>query len=194
MSSLAYKNTEVELIEDMTPQDLLSSIVSIEVTLPGQYECITRSYNAAKTLLKQFKYDQDKELEPLKKETNKIKDRYKPDLDALEQIIDVCKQKVAVYNKFIEQKKQIEDEEIRKTAEIFKVQDLYIPEAPKKLSGDGANTYISKVKRYRVNEICKVPFEYLEINDGAVKLAMKLGKEIPGIEYYEEDKTTLRIR
>lgn len=41
-----------------------------------------------------------------------------------------------------------------------------------------------EVKKYRLLDIKKVPFEFLVPNDAAIGKAMKEGTELPGIEYY----------
>lgn len=47
-----------------------------------------------------------------------------------------------------------------------------------------------KIKKFRLVDISKVPSEYLIINEVLVRKTMMEGKEIPGIEYYEETIAT----
>jgi len=44
-----------------------------------------------------------------------------------------------------------------------------------------------KIKRWRLVDITQVPLAYLKVDEAKVREAMKAGKDIPGIEYYEEE-------
>lgn len=50
---------------------------------------------------------------------------------------------------------------------------------------------VRKTKKWRVKDFNKIPREYLMVNDNAVKLAMKKEKEVPGIEFYEEESIAI---
>lgn len=61
------------------------------------------------------------------------------------------------------------------------------------LRAAGGTAYERDVWKYEILDYREVPIDYLEVNDGSVKLAMRNGiRNIPGLRIYKETKTTLR--
>lgn len=174
--------------------EMISYTQSVSVEDQEGYNKITALYSDAKTLLKRVENEEDIMVRPIRSSMTSIKDKFLQIKNPLNEVINICKTKVTTYQKILEEKKRKEDEELREAAKLFEVEDVYIPEAVSSQRGDGAMSYTSKVKKYRVVDLNLVPREYLELNDQAVKLAMKLNKPIDGIEFFEEEKVTLKIR
>jgi hypothetical protein len=61
-------------------------------------------------------------------------------------------------------------------------------EAPEnKITTDAGGVSFRKVQKFEVIDIAKVPAAYILPNEVAIRGAMKLGKEIPGVRYYFEE-------
>lgn len=122
----------------------------------------------------------------------------------------LMKQKISTYRSYQEQrrreaelaaKKATEDvqkklnEEAKKTGtEPVQVPLAIIPKQEPVTRSESGSAYGRKVWTFRVIDPSLVPREYLVVSDTRVRDAIKGGiREIPGIEIFEESKTSFRV-
>lgn len=160
------------------------------------YKGITSLYRSAREWKKAIDAYRQELVAPLRNQMSVINDRAKELTDPLDKVIDIANAKTAEYHKILAETKRLEDEKIRAAAAIFDAQDeIYIPPMEKTLRGAGAISVTKTVKRFKIEDLKKVPLKYLMINEDIVNQDIKLGvAEISGISIYEETTTQLRTR
>ncbi len=67
---------------------------------------------------------------------------------------------------------------------IEKIEEIGVTE--KNISTEAGAVNFRTVRKFKIGDILKVPFAYLQVNEALVTKLMKEGKEVPGIMYYEE--------
>lgn len=185
--------TEIQLVI----KRMISTVESIDVQDDSSYKEMTSIYADARQWQKKVEAQRKELIEPFRKREAAINDRAKTLTLPLGHIIHIANSKVNKYAEMLEEIKKKKEEQLKQEAAVFDVDpnELYIPEEKENLVGDGASIVIRTEKRYHVKDLKQVPEQYLEINEKAIKNALKLGVlEIPGLEIYEEKTTTLRTK
>ena len=67
-----------------------------------------------------------------------------------------------------------------------------VPEAQRHVSTEKGAVTIVKIKKFKVVDLSKLPIEYLLPNEVAIRRAMYDGKQLGGVEYWEEDSVSGR--
>ena len=116
--------------------------------------------------------------------------------------VSACKiidQKVIAYNNRIEETRRIEEEKLTARVEkgTLKPETAArkmetIPTADRHVTNETGSLTITKLKRFRITDISKVPIEYMLPNETAIRKAMHEGKDIPGVEYFIENSVSGR--
>jgi len=129
--------------------------------------------------------EKEKITVPLNEALRAERARWKPIESDLELAIGSIRAKMTSY-----QTSQMEEQE--KIAEKVVSGEISFEKAVDKMnvvesvkSTNGSITF-KKVKKFVVEDIGKVPVEYLLVNETMVREAMKEGNEVKGIRYYEE--------
>ena len=176
--------------------EMRAAIIAITPTSEFAFNQIAPIYNRAKEWEKAVEDTRKRLCKPLRDKIAHINDRALVLSDPLEEIIKIAKMKTTQYQAMLDQKKKEEDSKILDAAALFDVADeTYISDAKTKVRGDGALACQVTKKRYKLEDISKVPHRYLMVNEQAVKADMKLGITfIPGLSIYEEQETQLRTR
>jgi len=177
-------------------KSVIDTIKSIVVECESSYNLLTSFYHKARDLKKKIEAKRKELVDPYRSEIARINDMAKDLSEPLDQMIEVANNKTGKYVKLLEEAKIKEQEAVNEAAKMFEVEEpQYVAPLEKTVRGDGALAVTKMEKKHRLLDITKVPIKYLILNDAQVKLDIKLGiNEIPGLEIYEEAKTTLRTR
>ena len=176
--------------------DMVAFVTELVVDNEGAYRKVTSLYKQAREWKKAIEAKRKELVEPFRSRVAEINDRAKELTDPLDRVVEQSNAKVAGYHKLLEERKKAEDEKIRAEAALFDAaEELYIPDSPKTIRGDGAISVTRTEKRFKVMDLAKVPTKYLMVDEKALMQDIKLGiTDIPGIEIYEETTTQLRVR
>ena len=165
---------------------------NIIITNQEQLTFASSKREEAKKKLKQITEEKDKVLKPLKEAVKAENARWSPMETILEDAIEILNKGMIKYmtdkrNQELEEEKKIMadrrtkvETKIDKLAEVEKVEN--------KVSTDVGSTSFVEVKCFEVEDITKVPKEYLLIDEVKVRASMKAGVEITGIKYWIESR------
>lgn len=176
--------------------DMIEFTKYMVIDSEDKFKKITTLYSQAKTWKDVIENKRKVVGEPLRKQISMINDKAKELTDPLDKVISLTKVKTGEYQIFLEDRKKREEEELKKAAELFGVsEDLYVPPMESTIRGDGAFASTVVERKFRVQELSKVPMKYLMINEDVVKRDLKLGIDaIEGLEIYEEKTVRLTRR
>ncbi len=137
-----------------------------------------------------------KELgEPAKKFLAKLKDIADGFTDKLEQIDQSISSKVEAWKKLESQAEMNKDQAAFFSEEFGVELNPYMPEDTSKIKSEGATAFEQTVQTFELEDISKVPMEYLCVDEKKVKLALKLGiSSIAGLKIISETKTIIRSK
>lgn len=136
-----------------------------------------------------------KVMRPLLDATAAERKRWKPFESVIEDAVSLVRRKMTNYkteaDRIAEEKAaKIADRVGKGTgnlkAETAARQIDEIEKAPDTVMTEAGSVKFRAQKNYEVQDITKVPFEYLTVNTVAVNKAMKEGIELPGIRYFTE--------
>lgn len=142
-----------------------------------------------------IKEEKDKVLRPLLDATKAERARWKPIEDTVKEGVATLKTKMGDYHTMVEEKAKEEQEKIanrvgegrgkiKVETAVKKIGE--VETAEKNVSTDAGKATFITVKKFEVEDISKLPVEYLLPNEVAIRKAMKEGTELPGVRYYEE--------
>jgi hypothetical protein len=179
-----------------TIKDMLSFVKDLSVNTEGAYKKITSTYKQARDWKKAIETKRKELVEPFRAQIAVINDKAKSLSDPLDNVIEIANAKSAGYLRILEEAKKKEEEETKKLATLFDAEDeVYVPPLEKTIRGEGAILVTKTEKTFRVLDIFKVPLKYLMIDEEAVQRDLRLGVgEIPGLDIYTIQKTSLRTR
>ena len=157
---------------------------------------ISKIYKSARRCKNQIEEERKELTAPLRGEISVINLKAKTLLEPVDFVIDMANAKVGAYEAEREEQKRLSDLALREEADLFNSGDaLYIAPLVKNIEAQEAIGVTKVEKKFRVVNQNEVPTKYLKIDEDAVKQDIKLGvQHIPGIEIWEETKTTLRIK
>lgn len=168
---------------------------NLDVKNESSFNKITSIYSEAKNWEKIIDNQRKEANAPDQSRINARNDRAKEVAEPLKGIIAVCKLKADSYQRFLEEEKRKESEQITKAALIFDDVVPYIEPLNKTQRGEGAMAVSKDETRWRVIDLEQVPRQYLMLDEQKIKLSLKMGvANIPGIEVYVEKVTQLRKR
>ena len=174
---------------------MVEDAYTLVVDSDSAYKDITALYSRAKEWKKEVEDIRKKLIAPWRAKVAEVNDRAKELTDPLDQVIAIANSKANGYVQQLEAQKAKEDERMRLAAALFDEEPGYIEPMASTLRGSGAMAVSKKEKCFRLLDIAKVPAKYLVVDESAVKKDLALGiAEIPGLEIYEETKTSLRLR
>lgn len=140
--------------------------------------------------------DKEKLTKPLNATLKEIRERYKPAESRLEAGISIIRKLMSGYQTQKKEAIRLEEEKIaarvkpgkgnlsHETA-IEKMDSLEKPLAI--VESESGSVKFRTVRKFEIVDKTKVPFEYLEINETAIRTALKAGIEVPGIRYFDEE-------
>ena len=69
-----------------------------------------------------------------------------------------------------------------------------LPVMETKMETKKGSVKISKVKKFEVTDLAKLPLEYHIANETKIRQAMHAGQELPGVRYWEEEMVSVGTR
>lgn len=157
-------------------------------------EQATSTLSQLNTYLDQVTAHKEAKTKPLNSALKAIRDDYRPLETQLAEAIQSVRQSITTYAteqaKIAIQQEQaiLNDKRTKLTTKVQQLAEIEQPTA-KVSTAQGSITFMT-VKRWKLTDITKVPIAFLQVNEEAIKQAMKEGIPVEGIEYYEEQ--TLR--
>lgn len=153
-----------------------------------------------KSVAKEITAKKKEITDPLNQSLRAARALFAPMEDAYKKAEMDVKGKMVVYNRKIEDaRREAEEKEAAKLERgTIKVETAAkhlekVPEAKSHVNSDGGGSMtIKKVKIFKVVDITKIPHEYLKADEVKIRIAMRNGVELPGVEYSEEDSVSAR--
>lgn len=192
--------SDSDSMNPLTVRSIISDMVqeseSLVVNSEQSYKKITSLYSQAREFKKYIEARRKSVTEPIRKQLSAINDKAKELTDPLDRVIYFSNAKANGYIQLLEQMRINQQEKLRQAADLFEASDqVYLPEVENVVRGEGASAVTKKEKNFRLVDLSKVPLKYLMLDEDQIKKDLKMGiDEIPGLEIYEETKTTLRVR
>jgi len=187
------KINEVAIIKKgITLADKMSEIT---IKNTGDMEKANDHLSNAKAQLKAITEEKEKVTKPMNEALKAERARWKPAEEALDGVIKDIRRKMSVY--------QTEQDRIEREAEakiaarvgkgkgklkvetaVNRIQE--IERAPSKLTSSKGKLTFRTVQKFEVMDLTMLPKEYILPDMVEIRTAMKLGKQVPGVRYYEE--------
>lgn len=176
--------------------DAAKIIKDFKIEDQGALDWISKIYKSARRCKNQIEAERKELTEPLRGEISVINLKAKRLLEPVDFVINMANAKVAAYEAARAEQKRLSDLALREEADLFEAgESLYIPPLQKNIEAQEATAITKVEKKFKVVNDDEVPRKYLKIDEDAIKQDIKLGiQNIPGIEIWEETKTTLRIK
>ena len=176
--------------------EMLSFAKGLSMTSEESFSAITRLYSDSKSWEKRIEFARKEANEPDQTRINARNDKAKELIGPLKEIQHISKLKAEEYQKMLEDIKKQEEQKIKEAIDMLGIEDMpYLAPLEKSIRTEKAMMYTRTVRKFRIVDKTKVPIRYLQVNETLVNQDMDLGvNEIPGIEFYNEEITTLRTR
>lgn len=167
----------------------------IDIVDPPTLEQATSTLSQLNKHLDALTEDKEKLTKPLNISLKAIREKYKPTETLLQQSIDLLRANLSAYATAQLKAKQLEEARILAREEkgtiktetaIRKLSEIAPLETNIKTSE--GSVQFRTIQKYRILDITKIPHEYLQVNDKAIKEAMEQSTPIEGIEYYSEQE------
>ena len=147
-----------------------------------------------KLVAKQVKQEMEKLTKPAKAIIAEAKAKYEPFLDNCEQAEAIVKQKMVAYNLEVQAEARKAEEKILQDFGVGKIKKIEtvakkIDEIEKTQSSvhvDQGSVQFKTIKKVRIVNPNLVPDEYWILNEVLIRKEALAGKEIPGVEIFEE--------
>lgn len=183
-----------ETFPELSVPEMLHRARSLIVNDEESFCEITKIYKASKELEKEVEKQRKEANAPDQGRINERNDKAKKLIDPLKEVQTVCKMRLDVYARNLEEQKKEEEAKLLKAADIL---DLPIP-APKpsgSLRGDGALVSFAWETKFEVTGLELLPLEYWKPDEALIEKHIKLGvSEIPGVRIWTEKVTKVRTR
>lgn len=133
--------------------------------------------------------EKEKLTKPLNQTLKEIRTRYKPLEEQLDFIITSIRQKITIYqtgveNKRLEKENKITQDVIEGKIDLERaVNKMSSIATIEKIETESGSLKFKTVRKFKVVDIKKVPYEYLLLNETLVR---QTEDKIPGIEYWNE--------
>ena len=124
------------------------------------------------------------------------RERWAPYKKPLKGAIDALRAKMTQYQTLARKEEQEEKDAIaarvgegkghlKMETALEKIDAVDTPES--KVATSAGSVSFRKVQKFEVTNLASVPVDYILPNETAIRNAMKLGKKIPGVRYFEEE-------
>ncbi len=200
---------EIQKLDNLTKEvnEIVAHVESMEVASPEDMEKAADVLKYIKTKINAIEENRKELVQPLNEHVKMINARFKAYTTPLSSAETIMKGKVSSYIE-AERKKQKEEqarlEELR-AAEIKKAEDegkkdwempppvvASKPDAGKAQGGFGA-IHTRDYWTYEVEDISKVPFAFITVDDAVVREAIKEGRrDIPGLRIFNKPSVVSR--
>ncbi len=189
------KTKELTIKKEINP--VIEQVSTMSLTTPSDMVKATSVLSQLNTFLDKLTDEKEKLTVPLNTALKEIRGRYKPTETLLEEAINTLKKKMGTYQaEAMKLQKEQEAKIASKVASgyikvdtaIAKLGEIESPE--EKLITDEGTASFRTVKKFEVMDITMLASVnngfFITPNDVAIRQAMKEGRELAGIRYYEE--------
>lgn len=223
--------TEVKQQVDEATQ-FADQATSLTITNQTELDAAANIVKEAKTRFKEIDEKRKSMTAPLDESKRMIMDFFRPVLDQLKATESTIKNGIADFHRVEIERERRESEKARLEAERIEAkrqealmkraekadekgneskadglrdqaEQVYVPPALTLAPAKASGVSVSKVWRFRVTDLSKVPRQYLELNETAVNEMCRVAKSvagekqkvdhlIQGIEFYEDIRTSVR--
>lgn len=184
-------NKELEIKKEVSPVVLKAQ--QLEITSKLDLNEGVEMLSQCNKFLDKLTEEKEKLTKPLNATLKEIRSRYKPVEEVLNEAIGTLKKKMSVYQmKVVKEQEEAEVKIATEVAEGKLDVDMAIEKLEKidspdnKVNTEDGSVAFRTVKKFEIEDLSKVPIEYLEPNETMIRKAMNDGIELPGIKYYEE--------
>lgn len=185
------KTKEISIVEEITPEIDLINVPKIvdEKSLTNATEVLSQ----ANTFLKRVVAYKETKTKPLNEALKIIRAETKPLETKLENIIETIRESMSKYQtEKIRLQKLAEDNIANKVAEgkikaetgIRKLENMDKP--VERVATNTGKISFKEVKKFEVMDITLLPKEYIIANETAIRSAMNINIELPGVRYFTE--------
>jgi len=180
--SLAIVRTETQSIPELK-----------ELRITGQ-PTLEKSAEGLKMIgkvSKIIKAEKEKNINPLKKVIENIKEFWAPFEKDLAEAENNLKSEQRKYSEKLKAKEEVEKARINEAFEKGEVSEKDIEKSGKKLEAIEEKSSLIKTYTYtgvRIVDKAKVPLQYLDPNETEIKKALQSGIVVPGAELYTEER------
>lgn len=184
---------EIQLHKEETI--IINKVKELDIVDSSTMETATEMLSQLNKTSDRITEETEKVTRPLLDALNAERKRWKPSLDLLKESIDIVRTKITKYQTEARRLAQLEEEKIAsrigegkgklkiETA-VAKIEKIEQPES--KVSTDTGSISFKTVQKFEITNMAAVPVDYILPNETAIRNAMKLGKKLPGVRYYEE--------
>lgn len=192
MTQTNTEDKEVALVRTQASK-ALAAATALEIKTPEDMVAATDHLSKMKSVAKMIKARKEAITKPLMEALNSARDLFKPIEQDLASAEGTIKTKMLAYN--AEQDRKAEEERIRLAKRVEKgtmkaetavAKMENIQDAPTTTTGKVGQVSTRTVKKYRVTNESLIPREYLMPDMSKITEALKVGKDVPGAEMYEE--------
>lgn len=170
--------------------------VGAVITSPEEMERQVANLSLLNKELKRITTHKETKTKPLNAALKAVRADYKPFEDQLESAITVTRKNISKYQ--TEEKRRADEEKAKIDARIGEGRGHFTMETAQRKADEVATpdavveTSAGKVsfrtvRKFELVDIKQVPHEYLEVNETAVRAALKDGTELPGFRYFDEE-------
>jgi hypothetical protein len=153
---------------------------------------VLKQANAA---LKNLEAELKSFTEPHREAESKVRSWFRPGIEAGKDLVALLKSKIGAY--YLEQQRR-QALALAAAADQFKTGDVSagttalaaVPEAPAASKGVGVRT----VEKFRIVNPDAVPREACSPDESKIKALRALGREVPGVEFYQDTQVAVRLK
>lgn len=197
---MATKELEVVLTKEETKA--ISTAEAKDITSPEDMKEAVKILSQLNQTADRLKADKEKLTNPLKELMDEIKGRYSPFEGKLKEAIASWRGKMVTYQ--TEEKKRADEEAAKIASRVGEGKGKLKPETARKqlkeidkpenrVSTDVGLVRFKTTPKFEVEDVTKLPKEFILPNEVAIRKAMLNGQKLEGIRYYTEE-TPINIR
>ena len=166
----------------------------LSITNDSELAFATKALSGIKSFLKEVTAKEKEITKPLNEALKNARALFAPFKDSAKEAETLVKKKMIVYQNELEKKRReaeekeaakVEKGSIKPETAVRHLEEVAKPETHVK-EGSASVTF-KKVKDFEVEDVSKLPVEYLLANEVAIRKAMREGVELEGVRYFEKD-------
>lgn len=191
-----------ELAPIKSRQTKMEKVVNdLSITSDAELAYATKALSGIKDFLKQVATKEKEITGPLTEALKNTRALFLPFKVSAKSAEANVKEKMIVYNRELEEARMIEEEKLAKKVESGSLKEETaatklekIPEKKVHVAGEGGKGAVTfkKVKKFKVVDITKIPYDFLLPDEVKIRKAMYADIPISGVEYFEEDQVSAR--
>jgi hypothetical protein len=174
---------------------LMKEAIGVTIKNPDNMKSATEVLSRLNQISDKVKKSKESRTKPLNETLKWVRSLFAPMEERLDSAIESIRSEMSRYQT---EQKRIADAEAAKIAlrigegkgklsvetAIKKMENIEKPE--QKVEADSGSVKFVTVKKFSIENISKIPYEFLLPNEVMIRKAMLEGKELPGVKYWEE--------